>query len=276
MPDFYQNIPLGIDPVAFSLGSFPVRWYSLCYLAGFLTTYFLLLWRISQRERHPAHVSRDLLDVLLFVFICSLIGGRLGYVLLYRPAYFFTQPWEIISPFGQGGFFVGIFGMSYYGALIGAIMALWIYCRKNGKSFWGLSDFIVPAVPAGYFFGRVGNFLNGELYGRITDSPWGMHFAVDRDVLRWPSQLIEAILEGAVLFLFLWAMRNRMTYPGRITLIYVTGYALARFMGEFFREPDSGTELLAGIFTFSQSLSIVSVIIACIFFRTLRKKRVVV
>ena len=271
MLDFYQNIPLSIDPIAFSIGSFPVRWYSLCYLAGFLVTYVLLLWRISQGELHLKGIGVDLFDLVLFIFLASFIGGRLGYALLYNPGYFATHPVAIFSPFDQNGSYVGIFGMSYYGALVGAIFALWAYCKKNRKSFWEVSGFIAPAVPAGYFFGRLGNFLNGELYGRVTTSSWGMYFANNGAVLRWPSQLIEAILEGLLLFLLLWNMRNNKKYTKSIGLLYVIGYAIARFASEFFREPDAHAQLLAGIFTFSQALSVSGLLIACIFFQALRK-----
>lgn len=272
MLDFYQNIPLFVHPIAFSVGFFSVRWYSLCYLVGFSIVYLLLLWRVARGELRLNGVGKDLFDVTLFVFLASLIGGRLGYVLLYDPAYFIAHPLAVISPFAQDGSFVGLFGMSFFGALIGGIFALWFYCKKNKKSFWELADFIAPAIPAGYFFGRLGNFLNGELYGRVTVSPLGMHFANAGSALRWPSQLVEAMFEGLVLFWLLWSIRNNKKYAKRIGLLYVIGYALARFVAEFFREPDPQMQLLGGIFTFSQALSACSLVIALIFFQTLRKK----
>jgi phosphatidylglycerol:prolipoprotein diacylglycerol transferase len=272
MLEFYQNIPLGLDPVAFVIGSFSLRWYAISYIVGFFVIYLLLLYRISKGEIFSKMLSGDLLDVLLFMFFFSIIGGRIGFVLFYDFSYFAANPVAIISPFEKNtGAFVGIFGMSYYGALIGAIFALFIFCKKNKKSFWRLADFIAVAVPAGYFFGRIGNFLNGELYGRITTSSLGMHFP--DGTLRFPSALGEAFFEGIILFIFLWNIRNKKYKPGKIGLYYIMGYAIARFFMEFFRQPDAQTELILNIFTLGQMLSLCAFIIALLFFLSLEKKR---
>jgi phosphatidylglycerol:prolipoprotein diacylglycerol transferase len=271
MLEFYQNIPLGLDPVAFLIGSFAVRWYALSYIVGFSVVYLLLLYRISKGELFSKMISGDLLDLILFMFFFSIIGGRIGYVFFYNFSYFFSNPLAIISPFeSSGGNFVGIFGMSYYGALIGAILALYFFCRKNKKSFWKLADFIAPAVGAGYFFGRIGNFLNGELYGRITTSLLGMNFP--DGFLRYPSALFEAFFEGLVLFIFLWRRRNKKEFAGKISLYYVMGYSVVRFFMEFFREPDKQIGLFLNIFTMGQMLSLCALVISLIIVRSLKRK----
>ena len=158
-------------------------------------------------------------------------------------------------------FLIGIYGMSYHGGLIGALLAVLFFVRFRKLNFWALSDFVVPAIPAGYLFGRIGNFLNGELYGRATDIWIGMYFPSDAlGVLRHPSQLYEAFLEGFLLFWLFWRIRNKKVVQGKLLGLYLIGYAVARFIGEFFREPDEQVGLFMSYFTLGQLFSLAMLI----------------
>lgn len=197
--------------------------------------------------------SEYLVDFLLYAFIGLIIGARLGEVLFYNFSYYMADPIRIISPFDPATHqFIGIYGMSYHGGLIGVIIATAIFCRKYKISFINWVNFIVPAVPLGYFFGRLGNFINGELYGRATESFLGMYFPADAmQKLRHPSQLYEAFLEGIVLFAILWPIRNKSWARKNMLALYLAGYAIARIIAEFFREPDG----FIGPFTLGQFYS---------------------
>ena len=203
-------------------------------------------------------------------FFAALIGGRLGYVLLYNLPYFLAHPMTIISPYENGNF-TGIYGMSYHGGLVGIAIGSYIFLRIKKINFWEWADFIIPAVPAGYFFGRFGNFLNGELYGRVTNSPLGMYFAGNQTVLRWPSQLIEGFLEGIILFVILWVMRKKEMPAGSLFAIYFIGYGFFRILAEFFREPDPQIGFLLSYFTLGQALSFLMIIIGAVLL--LRKRK---
>jgi phosphatidylglycerol---prolipoprotein diacylglyceryl transferase len=203
-------------------------------------------------------------DFLLFCFLGVIIGGRLGYVFFYNFSFYFSNPLAIISPFDFGtGELIGIYGMSYHGGLVGVIIATLIFIKKYKLNFWALTDFVIPAIPAGYFFGRIGNFLNGELYGRATRSWLGMYFPSSVEAqdlassqLRHPSQLYEAFLEGFLLFLFFWFWKNEKKLQGKFLALYLIGYAMARFFGEFFREPDAQIGFLFGNLTLGQLFSL--------------------
>ena len=254
MLEFYQNFPQQINPVAFSIGFFSMRWYSLMYLVGFLVIAGLLRWRINKKEGNLKW--NDILDFLIYSFLGILIGGRLGYVIFYNLGYFIKHPLEIFSPINSSGELVGIFGVSYFGAVMGALVISYFFTKKRKLDFWNLFDFVLPAVAAGYFFGRIGNFLNNELYGRVTDGWWGMFFGSEK-YLRHPSQLYEAFFEGVVLFIVLWALRNKFSNKkGIITGIYLIGYGVARFFVEFFREPDAHLGAVLGILTLGQIFSV--------------------
>jgi len=259
MLNFYQNLPEIINPIAFSVGFFSIRWYSLMYLVGFLIAISLLKWRVSKKETELKW--NDILDFLIYSFFGILIGGRLGYVIFYNPIYFAKHPLEIISPINLNGELVGFFGMSYFGAVIGVFLIAYLFTKKRKVDFWKLLDFVLPTVTAGYFFGRIGNFLNGELYGRVTDKWWGMFFA-NEEFLRHPSQLYEAFLEGFVLFIILWMLRNKFRdKKGIITGIYLAGYGIARFGVEFFREPDECLGFIWNFLTLGQIFAILIMII---------------
>jgi len=239
--EFYQNLPMHLSPIALQIGFFSIGWYSLMYLVAFLTVYLLLRWRIKHDQLEINISFEKLENFILYAILGVVVGGRLGYVLLYEPSYFFAHPLEIISPFDLAGNFVGIYGMSYHGGAIGVILASLIFSKRNKINFWKLSDFVIPAIPAGYFFGRIGNFLNGELFGRLTKSRWGMYFYNFNTLtfeLRVPSQLLEAFFEGLVLFLILWLSRKKKWLQGNFLSAYLLGYGFFRFFIEFVREPD--------------------------------------
>lgn len=257
MLEFYQNIPTKIDPVALAIGSFSVYWYSLAYLMGFLTVTTLLHWRVYKKETNI--LWGDIFDFLLSSFLIAIIGGRIGYVIFYNLTYFLANPIEIILPFSENGDFTGIYGMSYYGGVLGFSLFTYFFCKKRKIKFLKLTDFILPAIPLGYFFGRIGNFLNGELYGRITQQKWGMNFG--DGFLRHSSQLYEAFFEGIVLFIILWIVRNKSAEKtGMISGLYLLGYGGFRFCIEFFRQPDEQLGLFLHYLTMGQILSLFMII----------------
>lgn len=263
MLESYQNLPLKIDPIAIAVGSFSIGWYSIMYLVAFAVIFGLLSYRIEKKE---ALYGREMIfDFLLFALVGALLGGRLGYVFLYNLPYYLQNFWEIFSPYDfSSRQWIGIYGMSYHGGLLGVLGATLIFVRINREKtggFWKFMDFVVPAVPAGYLFGRVGNFLNGELYGRVTDNPSGMYFfsSAGEIALRYPSQLIEAFLEGLVLFAILWTIRNRQKFGGYFASLYLIGYGVARIIGEFFREPDEHIGYIFSYLTLGQIFSLMMI-----------------
>jgi phosphatidylglycerol:prolipoprotein diacylglycerol transferase len=254
----YPNIPQYIDPVAFSFGSVSVYWYGLAYLAAFGAG-SLVFWHASGHG--PNRLSSELrLDLLSFVLFGTLLGARLGYVFFYYPSFYAEHPWAVVLPFDPAtGDWTGIAGMSYYGGLLGASLSLAWFARIRRLSFLRLADLAAFAAPAGYFFGRIGNFLNGELFGRPTDGPWGMRFPLDGTggvLSRHPSQLYEAFVEGFFLFAVLSVLRGRNLFPGGLAACSVAGYAFLRFWLEYFREPDFQSGLLLGGLTLGQWLSV--------------------
>ena len=233
---WWQHIPEHINPVIFGLGPLKLRWYGLMYLVAFFVVWRLSVWRINKGE---ISIKKDELEqLILWEFLGVVIGGRLGYVLFYDLPFFIGHPLSIFLPSltNEG---LGLAGMSYHGGVIGAIVALVIFTRKKRINIWSLTDGIIPAVPLGFTFGRIGNFINGELYGRETSSSIGMYFPADPyGLLRHPSQLYEAFFEGIVLFAILWSIRNKDKFPGFLLAIYFIGYGFFRFFIEFFRQPD--------------------------------------
>ncbi|MCJ7540518.1 MAG: prolipoprotein diacylglyceryl transferase, partial [Desulfobacterales bacterium] len=199
---WWQHLPEKMNPVIFSLGGFRLQYYGLMYLVAFAVVYILVIYRIK-REKQFRISADEIQNLMIFMMIGVIVGGRLGYVIVYNPLYYLKNPLEIFLPFNfsNGITFTGISGMSFHGGLIGVIVSIWIFTRKTGFNFWNTVDLFAPAVPLGYTFGRIGNFLNGELYGRVTDIWWGMYFPLDPLLqLRHPSQLYEAFFEGIFLF----------------------------------------------------------------------------
>ncbi|MGA9109434.1 MAG: prolipoprotein diacylglyceryl transferase [Smithella sp.] len=235
----WQQLPSHISPALFSIGSFQLRYYSLMYLVAFAIVYFLTLYRV--KNENYEYTGETVQDYLVWAMLGLICGGRFGYALFYNFNYYFQHPLEIVLPFNfSNGFkFVGLSGMSYHGGLIGIVIVTFLFCRKYKINIWHFVDLFTPAIPLGYTFGRIGNFMNGELYGRATTMPWGMYFPLDlTHSLRHPSQLYEAVFEGLVLFTLLWLIRKKKYFDGFLIGIYICGYGFVRFFIEFFREPD--------------------------------------
>jgi phosphatidylglycerol:prolipoprotein diacylglycerol transferase len=259
MDDFWswwQHLPNNISPVILEIGWFKLQYYGLMYIVAFAVTYFLVLYRVKHEDRFE--ITKDQVkDVTTLLIIGLIIGARLGYVLFYNLSYYLTHPLEIILPFSfSNGFqFTGISGMSYHGGLVGVIIAGWLYVRKAKIDFWNGVDLFMPVIPLGYTFGRLGNFINGELYGRITTASIGMYFPLaPTKELRHPSQLYEAFFEGIFLFAVLWSIRKINLPKGAMLAIYLIGYGLVRFIIEYFREPDAHLGFVLHSFSMGQIL----------------------
>lgn len=219
------------DPVALQIGPLAIRWYALSYIAGILLAWRYCIWYAKQP---PAHVSRNQLDDLMFWATMGIIlGGRLGQVLLWQPGYYLAHPLEILKIW-EGG-------MAFHGGFLGVVLAIHLYARNQKLSLWWVADVIAPSTPIGLFLGRVANFINGELWGRPTNVPWAMVFPHADNLPRHPSQLYQAALEGILLFAFLHLAGRNQTVrarPGMMTGLFLMGYAVARSIGEIFREPE--------------------------------------
>jgi phosphatidylglycerol---prolipoprotein diacylglyceryl transferase len=238
-----------IDPVLIQIGPFAIRWYALAYIVGLVVG-----WRYVRRlVQRPGWrlTPLEIDDLLLYVTLGVVLGGRLGYVLFYRPGFYLGQPLDTLAVW-QGG-------MSFHGGVVGVIAAMWLFAHLRKRSFLEVGDAVVCAVPIGLLLGRVANFINGELFGRVTDAPWGMVFPRGGPEPRHPSQLYEAGLEGIVLFAVLavlaWRPRDPAT-AGRLSGIFLIGYALARSFAELFREPDAHLGFLWAGLTMGQLLSL--------------------
>jgi len=242
------------DPVALELGPLAIRWYGVMYLAGFAAFYGLGL-RHAKRLNLTAIWSSARLEQLLTAGVIGIIlGGRLGEVLFYQPAYYFAHPLEIVAIW-KGG-------MSFHGGLLGAIAAIAWHARRTGLRFWEVADFVAPLIPPGLGFGRIGNFINGELWGRPAPAelPWAMIFPHVDEVPRHPSQLYQAFAEGVVLFLLLWFFARRPRPTGAVAALFLLAYGVIRFGCEFFRNPDPGIfSGLSTLLTTAQWLSLAMV-----------------
>ncbi len=253
----WQHLPSHISPTLFSIGSFQLRYYSLMYLVAFAVAYSLFAYRIKRKE--ITITTEVVQDYLVWAMIGLVVGARLGYALFYNFNYYMSHPLEIIIPFDfSNGFrFVGLSGMSYHGGLIGVAVVTLLFCRKHKIRYWQFGDWLCAAAPLGYMFGRFGNFINGELWGRVTTVPWGMYFPLDAtQSLRHPSQLYEALFEGLFLFVILWLLRKRNPFDGFMIGLYIFGYGLVRFIIEFFREPDAQLGFVLAFNTMGQVLCI--------------------
>jgi phosphatidylglycerol:prolipoprotein diacylglycerol transferase len=263
----YAHIPEHLNAVIFSIGPVEIHWYGLMYVAAFLVTYLLALYRI--RTERLSYTKETIADFMLWAISGVLIGGRLGYVLFYDFRYFLFNPLNIILPFSlsDGFHYTGIYGMSYHGGMLGALFACFLFCRMHKINFWQFVDFFIPIIPLGYTFGRLGNFINGELYGRVTTVPWGMYFPLDpMHQLRHPSQIYEALFEGMFLFVFLWNIRKKSMPSGCLFSLYLISYGLIRFFLEFFREPDQQLGFILGPFTMGQVLCFMMILLGGITF----------
>ena len=235
------------DPIALAIGPLAIRWYGLMYLLAF--TLLIVLGRIRMKQQPNADWDAKRLDDVLFYGVLGVVlGGRLGYVLFYKLSYYLAHPIEI--------FYVWEGGMSFHGGFIGVAFALWLFARRGKKSWLAVTDFIAPLVPLGLGAGRIGNFINGELWGRPTDLPWGMVFPHVDLVPRHPSQLYEFGLEGLALFILVWFYSARPRPVGAVSGLFLVGYGTFRFIVEFSREPDDFLGLLSMGLTMGQWLSL--------------------
>lgn len=250
----WNSIYSHFNPIAFSIFGIPVHWYGIMYVLALLVALFVAKW-IAKKDHYP--ISSALLDsYFVWVEIGVILGARLGYILFYDPytLYYLSRPWEIFNPFDRQGNFVGIRGMSYHGAVIGFLVASVWFARVKKANFWLFMDLAGLSIPLGYVFGRIGNFLNQELIGRVTSNGIGIYV---EGILRHPSQLYEAFLEGIVVFVILYFWRKRARFIGEIGILYGVLYALMRFVAEFFREPDAQLGFIAfGWLTQGQLLSL--------------------
>ncbi len=238
----YHNI----DPVAFSIASINVHWYGIMYLFAFLGGWFLL--RIMANYSHSKFTANQVEDLMSWLIIGVLLGGRLGYIIFYDLPSYLESPWEIFQVW-RGG-------MSFHGGFLGVLAVLYIWSRKHKKNFVDLTDFIAPAVPLGIFFGRMGNFINGELYGNVSNMPFAMFFPHGGPYPRHPSQLYEAFLEGLLLFLILWILALKPRKRCFISGVFCVGYATFRSFCELFRVPDVQYGYFLNYLTMGQILCI--------------------
>ncbi len=235
---------VNIDPILVHIGPFRLSWYGMMYVVGFFLSYLLVLYQVKRKD---FVLSRQEVEDLYFYFILGLvIGARLGYVLFYDLKMYLADPFEIIR--------IDHGGMSFHGGLIGLLIVGILYARRHRKSFWKIADLFVVTAPVGLCLGRIGNFINGELYGRVTRVPWGMIFPKGGNLPRHPSQLYESALEGAVLFLILWFVKDRKLPTGGLLALFLILYGCFRFFLEFFREPDAQLGFILGPFTMGQVL----------------------
>ncbi|MDR0997371.1 MAG: prolipoprotein diacylglyceryl transferase [Zoogloeaceae bacterium] len=243
------------DPVAFHVLGFPVHWYGLMYLFAFIQFLLLGRWRIRQAGVAAPLSSEQLDDLLFFGVLGVIVGGRLGEVLFYAPGFYFSHPGQIIAVW-KGG-------MSFHGGFLGVLIATLWWARRHRIAFWTLMDFTAPLTPLGLMAGRIGNFINGELWGRVAspDLPWAMIFPRADNLPRHPSQLYHALLEGLLLFVVLWLFSKKPRPAGAVSGLFLIGYGLCRFTVEFFREPDSGIFGLSYTVSMGQWLSLPMILV---------------
>ena len=272
------------DPVAISLGPMAIRWYGLMYLVGFVL--FIVLGNVRIRKGNTVFTPKMLDDLLFWGVLGVILGGRLGQVLFYEPGYYLDHPLEI--------FMVWKGGMSFHGGFLGVLAASWLFARRNHLSFWQVTDFVAPLVPLGLAAGRLGNFINGELWGRVTapDKPWAMLFPQARGedlqlaagnpqyaqgfaqygaLPRHASQLYEVLLEGIVLFVVLWWFTSRPRARGQASAVFLIGYGIARFVCEYFRSPDEGIFGHSYLISMGQWLSLPMILAGAILWQWSRR-----
>ena len=251
-----------IDPNIFSIGPVHIRWYGLMYIAGFVSSYFLI--GRQKRARELELQGEALQDLFFHAIVGLMVGARLGYLFFYQYAawrYYVSNPVEIIAVWHGG--------MSFHGGMLGALAGGWLYCRKRSVPFLAAADCVIVTAPIGLGLGRLANFINAELYGRVTDAPWAMVFPGCGDSPRHPSQLYEAFLEGLVLFFILWFLRKKNSKDGMMIVFFLCFYGMFRFFMEFFREPDAQIGLvIGGVFSMGQLLCVMMIaaggILACL------------
>jgi phosphatidylglycerol:prolipoprotein diacylglycerol transferase len=255
----WQHLPAKMSPVLFQIGPVKVQYYGLMYIVAFGITYMLVISHLK-RQKGPTISVEQVQNLFTAMIVGLMVGARFGYVIFYHFSYYLHHPLEVILPFSfsDGLTYTGIAGMSFHGGGIGITVAVWLYARKTKLGFLRLADLVAPNIPLGYTFGRIGNFINGELFGRVTEKPWGMYFPhAPTHALRHPSQLYEAFFEGIFLFGILWVLKSRVRTPGRMLALYLIGYGAIRFVIEFFRQPDAHLGFVLPGFSMGQILCVV-------------------
>jgi phosphatidylglycerol:prolipoprotein diacylglycerol transferase len=255
-----------IDPTIIRIGPVQLRWYGLMYLLGFMASYVLI--KRQRRARRLGLQGNTLQNLIFYVAVGLILGARLGYLLFYQYAhlgYYLKHPLEVIAIWHGG--------MSFHGGLLGAVLAGIWFCRRHRLPFWDVADTVIVTAPIGLALGRIGNFINGELYGRPSTAPWAMVFPTADGVPRHPSQLYEAGLEGVLLFVILWSIKDRSMRPGFLVCLFIGGYGSLRFFAEFFRQPDPHIGLLWGMFSMGQLLCLAMVLLACLLWFFLPARR---
>ncbi len=264
-----------ISPEIFRIGPFAVRWYGLMYAVGFASSFILVRHQLRRTGAQPkgkgqakeerAPVPEAFLESLYTYLVFGLIlGARLGYVLFYDLSSYVQNPLEIFAVWHGG--------MSFHGGLVGTLLAGFLCCRKYRVNFWYAADLVIVTAPIGLAAGRLGNFINGELFGRVTDVPWAMVFPAGGPLPRHPSQLYEFFLEGVLLFTILWIAKDRKHAPGMMVALFLILYGLFRFIVEFFRQPDVQLGFVLGPFTMGQILSVLTSFAGIALFFLLKKK----
>jgi len=253
-----------IDPILFSFGPLKIRWYGLMYLFGFLFSYLLVRFQLA-RQKTPLLSKEQVLDLYFYLILGLILGARMGYILFYNFKEYLQHPLEIMAVWHGG--------MSFHGGLLGVLLTSWYFCRKSKIALLTLGDLIIVTAPIGLGLGRLANFINGELYGRITHVPWGMVFPQGGPWPRHPSQVYEAILEGGVLFFLLWMKKDQKTFPGILIVRFLILYGLFRILVEFFREPDAQVGYLWGLLTMGQLLSALMIFVGCFLLYKQRVKK---
>lgn len=248
-----------ISPYIFKVGSVGPTWYGLMYVVGFLLGYQVAKYRAKRLSNWS---EQQVSDLLTYAVLGVILGGRVGYVLFYQFGFFLENPLYLFK-ITEGG-------MSFHGGLLGVILALWLFARRYDKHLFEVGDFVAPIFPIGLFFGRIGNFINAELWGRQTDLPWGVVFPNGGPLPRHPSQLYEAILEGLLLFILVWWFAGKKPASGRLSGLFLVGYGIGRFVVEFVRVPDA--HLPVELLTRGQQLSLPMIVFgAYLLFRKVAK-----
>jgi len=260
---FALNFP-AIDPVLIEIGPVVIRWYALAYLAGLLLGWRMMVAIVRKADGTVTVPHVD--DFLVWATFGVILGGRLGYAIFYKPGVYVEEPLALLAVW-QGG-------MSFHGGILGVIVAAWWFSRRNALPILTFGDMIARVAPIGLFFGRIANFINGELFGRVSDVPWAMAFPMGGPEPRHPSQLYEAVLEGFVLFCVLNLMARSAwvrARPGVLVGAFLVGYGLARSSAEFFRQPDAHLGLIGGFITMGQILSIPMIVAGAVVIAHARK-----